>query len=192
MVLGVSKDMGKVGSGSGSGNVRSSRFHEPLVALAVEKVHMKRKWWCNIFAGIFSALVVVPLTYLVYFQLDRTPSFTLTEGKIVPSVVEQGAEYHTQWTLNIRKPCRATVYQTITDSENVVFRTEVRDSVFSQTDYKHPVVTRSRPRIMPSVVSPGKVKVETHTRFYCNWLQYSWPLTRTWDPVYVEVTKRNN
>lgn len=126
---------------------------------------MKRQW----IIGAVLAIWLFPLSYMFF---DNEYPYTWRGGEIVPDPAPDGAQVSAHWHMVINRICPGTVQRQIIDSQGVIHNYDpvAAASGFAVKDDFW--VTFKLPINMP----PGPAKYRVHGTYYCNPLQYIWPL----------------
>lgn len=131
-----------------------------------------RRTWCNIFAGLFSIIFIVPIACMLF---DRELPVILYGGRITPDTVVSGQPVTVTWQATINRICEGTFIRRIVDSGGFVI-----ESKFGKIESFELLGKRSgefsKTITLPQML-PGPATYQVIMTYWCNpGQEYIWPI----------------
>ena len=118
------------------------------------------------------ALVLFPLGYMA---ADNVLPYDWKGGEVVPDPAPDGAQVSVHWNMTVNRTCPGMVQRQVIDAHDIIHN---YDPVLAASGFAVKPdfwVTFQLPINMP----PGPARYRVHAEYYCNPLQYIWPLRVT-------------
>lgn len=126
---------------------------------------MKRFWM----GGISLMLL---LGAFAYMAADNQPPYGWETGEVIPDPAPDGATVSIHWRFKVHRVCPGIVQRQIIDAQDVVHNYDPVPAASVRDVTPDFWVTFTLPTGLP----PGPSKYRVHAEYYCNPLQYIWPI----------------
>lgn len=122
--------------------------------------------------GLNLAIVFGTFAYLL---ADNQLPYEWESGYVKPNPAPNGSQISVCWKLRIKRFCPGTIQRQIIDSRDEVHN---YDPILAadEVDVGDPFCVTFK---LPAGLSPGIDRYRVHATYYCNPLQYVWPLRAT-------------
>lgn len=128
----------------------------------------------HICAAILAIVIAGPLAW---WAIDRTPPYTMSDGRPVPNPAKAGDELDLLWHVEVvREGCTGKFQRILIDANNSVWTFMPMVSSFVSLPVGEHKTHSLFKFAIPHGVAPGPAKVYTVTTYECNPVHRFWPI----------------
>lgn len=139
----------------------------------------------------WSALIAAVITaQCIAWAVDRAPPIEIVSGSITPNPAAPGDTIDVQLVVREYNACSGTVFRRIIDSAGIVHAYDETPAtyrwVIPRSADNKPVVF-SRTLVLPKTLAQGPAKYSPIVRWWCNPIQWLFPVQITQTPIDFEI-----
>lgn len=126
----------------------------------------------NLSKTIIACIVALFVAWFCWMAFDNTAPYAWEGGEVHPDPAPDGAQVSIHWKMRINRVCPGIIQRQIIDAREVIHNYDPVPAASGRDVSTDFWVTFKLPMGMP----PGPSKYRVHASYYCNPLQFIWPL----------------